>query len=546
MTWLWMVAWMVQAFAQDGGWYYIDSTGATVNELPPEPTDRMVFEQGLGVYTVDEKSGLMNERGEKLTEPVYDALQILSNGLVAAYADDGAHLLDASGAEVATSGKVDRIWMGSECDFQVGLERAGLMEVRVGEDESARIGLMDRKGQLVVPPEFLCAGPSGMAGLYFVEEKPKKWRLYQQDTGPFGESFAMMGPFSEGLAPVGKKDGWHWGFIDPQGEIVIPMIYLFRSSFRGDYAYVTNQAREDLAIDKEGAERPRAEAPQPEPPPDAGPLRHGRRATFRDGKWGFEDADGVVVVPHTFDMVRDFRIPEATVVKRDGKHAVMGRDGEVLTSLDYYMYDFFDNGTVAASLGGREGLLDRHGHVIFPFVYPDVGMPNEGLVPVLGANLWGYADMSGALVIAPQFGDAGPFQNGVARVRSLEAKQADSLQALAGAELARIRAEEEAQVTALLSGLQTDPNACPKCAGRGTVPTDATRCSACGGAGTTQCGSCNGGYTYNARGESQYCQWCQGSGQRTCRVCAGSGSRDGASVICDACQGTGRKPSNSP
>jgi len=72
-------------------------------------------------------------------------------------------------------------------------------------------------------------------------------------------------------------------------------------------------------------------------------------------------------------------------------------------------------GIVRAKSGA--GLITESGRIALPLKYEDLGIPSEGMIPAKRDGEWGYVDMTGTFVIAPRFGAARSFKNGVAAVK---------------------------------------------------------------------------------------------------------------------------------
>jgi hypothetical protein len=65
-------------------------------------------------------------------------------------------------------------------------------------------------------------------------------------------AFEQAGSFSEGLAPVSKKN--MWGYINASGNVVIPIRYSYADKFSNGAAKVMLNNKW-LEIDKEGKEK---------------------------------------------------------------------------------------------------------------------------------------------------------------------------------------------------------------------------------------------------------------------------------------------------
>src|SRR5262245_43709390 len=160
-------------------------------------------------------------------------------------------------------------------------------------------------------------------------------------------------------------------------------------------------------------------------PPEIVPSRIERLFPFReggkDGKWGYIDRDGAVVVSPRFRDAGDFSDGLARVQTENGicyidvrgKIAFVCRDE--LRDLDWTLP--FRGGLASFAVKGKCGFFDRFGRVVVAPKYDDVYGFSEGLAAVnegaksIGfprpaikrGGKWGFIDQTGRLVIPLQF-----------------------------------------------------------------------------------------------------------------------------------------------
>jgi len=129
-----------------------------------------------------------------------------------------------------------------------------------------------------------------------------------------------------------------------------------------------------LAIASTNAETIRV----PSKRPGAGPLFQ----IVRDGKWGFMNRTGRIVISPAFAEERDFFHDLAAVALPEGKWGYINQTGKLV-------------------IDGR---------------FDEVRDFLEELAPVRIGRKWGYINTSGQMVVEPQFQSAGEFHDGLARV----------------------------------------------------------------------------------------------------------------------------------
>lgn len=175
-------------------------------------------------------------------------------------------------------------------------------------------------------------------------------------------------------------------------------------------------------------------------------LEEGLAAVKKDGKWGYIDTTGQVVVPVQYDDIASFREGLAKV-KKDGKYGFVDKTGQVVIPLQYDYAWSFSEGLATVKKNGKIGYIDKTGKVVVPLQYDylkkdfdhgrmfaevkrngdtyyvsklgdeytAVGSVSEGLV-LVGNNKYGFIDKTGKMVIAPQYDVTWSFKNGQAKV----------------------------------------------------------------------------------------------------------------------------------
>ena len=195
--------------------------------------------------------------------------------------------------------------------------------------------------------------------------------------------YKIVFDFSEGLARVfsgyireyhGIDDyNGHFGFIDKNGEVAVPLEY-------------------SEALD----------------------FCDGLAGVEKDGKWGFIDKAGIVAVPIEYDGLTSFSEGLACVTK-DGKYGFVDKTGNAVTLFEYDDAAAFSEGLAAVAKNGKCGFIDKTGKVAIPIEYDYVYdyeyghhyfLPSfsEGLVPVGKDGRFGYIDKTGAVAVPFEYG----------------------------------------------------------------------------------------------------------------------------------------------
>lgn len=188
---------------------------------------------------------------------------------------------------------------------------------------------------------------------------------------PINADYDRIAAFSEGLAAVYDEESGKYGFINTNGELVIPMEYypaligedLYLPMFRAGVASVRN----------------------------------------KDGLYGCINKSGECIIPFRFDEIGEFDtdgyIAGAVL---DGKTCFINIKGELEDGEDFLPCD----GLRRCVRGGVFGYVDSQGNTVIPFEYDydpdlmwDCGFDELGLLRVRKDGKWGFIDRSGRVII---------------------------------------------------------------------------------------------------------------------------------------------------
>lgn len=107
------------------------------------------------------------------------------------------------------------------------------------------------------------------------------------------------------------------------------------------------------------------------------------------------------------------------VVTVQGKNGFIDRDGKVIIEPTFEKAYPFSDGLAAVQQNDMWGFIDTTGRMVIEPKFAMVGLFSDGLASFRANRLtdpWGYIDKSGKVVIKPQFDVADDFQKGIARV----------------------------------------------------------------------------------------------------------------------------------
>ncbi len=145
---------------------------------------------------------------------------------------------------------------------------------------------------------------------------------------------------------------------------------------------------------------------------------------IQNGKAGFADKDGKVVIPCEYDFVANFSEGLAQVANKNGnlwKCGFIDESGNIVVPLNYADAHEFKEGMAAVRKVtdgvSKHGFVDNHGKEVVPCKYDYTDSFNEGLAWVRKDGKYGYVDKLGYEVVQPIYDDASTFSDGLAWVK---------------------------------------------------------------------------------------------------------------------------------
>ncbi|WP_127530227.1 WG repeat-containing protein [Paenibacillus kobensis] len=324
---------------QDGKFGYFDTSGKAVT--PFIYTDANPFSNGLGRVYQKAKSGFVDRTGKAVIPLDSRSYGDFHEGLAAVLVDGKYGYIDTFG-QMIVKPKYEEAWYFNN----------GLAPVKL----NGKYGYIDQTGKTVVPfryDEISNTFTNGLARVSIGEDyflKPSEDQYYS------GQGSRLL---------TTKK----FGYVNMQGEEVIPLQYDFAEEFRDGFAKV-------------------------------GKGGSGAGSYYEGGKLGYVDSTGKEVVAPVYDFVGG-DIEEGYIGIREGMSPVSnGGSGK------------FDEYT-----GGKWGYVNGAGQEIVPLIYDKTYPFRAGLGMVRKDGKIGFVDKTGQLVIPTIYDDASVFMNGYAQVQ---------------------------------------------------------------------------------------------------------------------------------
>lgn len=221
-----------------------------------------------------------------------------------------------------------------------------------------------------------------------------------------------------------------WGYMDPQGRVVIPPQYLHAESFENGIAEITDINNKHGVIDSTGQMVIEPEYDQLYTLRYSDTLFVAKKA----GKLGIINSRGKIIAPFQIDIIYNSWITGKTYCKIGKEYKLLDENGQLdyakynteedakntLYTLlpDTNIYDYNDNrARIQINSIEQNGFMNKQKSWVIPLQYKRAENFSEGLAAVSpdGHN-WFYIDTTGKKIIPGPYRQATSFIDGVACV----------------------------------------------------------------------------------------------------------------------------------
>lgn len=420
-------------FMQDGKWGFIDKTGKVVVEAQYEETGSF-GSNGLAPVRKDGKWGFIDDEGNIFIDLIYDSIMPFNEyGLAAVEKDGEWSWINENEMEM---------FEGTFEDLEI--EDADIEGSIIVCTDDGKYGLSDYTGEVIQECIYdsMEAVP-GYRGLYKVE-KDGKYGLIDQNGNivvdiNYGD-FTFFDEYHLGREQIELGDtglyklnyeealAYYSGVITLEGKEReayerIASLYTMQENY--DEAV---KALEE-AIQTLNAAEPDSEAAKRlelflEIAKAHKEMREKEEGTKlypmdEDGKWGFQDKDGNVLVNAIYETIKEYNSKGLAAVRKDGKWGFVNANGEEVIACQFDDVHIFDAlGYAAFCQDGKWGYMDMTGKVLVEASFEEVSdFSGNGLAAVKLDGKWGWINEKGETVIEPTYDEVSDFdKKGLAAV----------------------------------------------------------------------------------------------------------------------------------
>jgi WG containing repeat len=136
----------------------------------------------------------------------------------------------------------------------------------------------------------------------------------------------------------------------------------------------------------------------------------------KEGKWGFINKRGVLVIPATFQSAGEFAGGVASVEFENGEWGYINQKGITVIKPQFQGGGDFSEGLAVIIIDGKYGYIDSHGRQIVPPQFDRAYNFSDGLAQVEKQGRISYINKKGEMIIAPKYLTTNDFHSGLASV----------------------------------------------------------------------------------------------------------------------------------
>lgn len=241
--------------------------------------------------------------------------------------------------------------------------------------ENGKAGFVDLKGSLVIKPQFDDAQNFNEDGIAIVR------RVGRTDNydghNPTNDHFAAIDPTGKLILPyvfrelndksfpgtlIGRQDG-KWGIVSSKGKVILPF----------EFDMINVHGSREVAILRQdsllGVINKDFTMVVPMGDNMARFAGNGRISLMQDGKFGYCDFDGNLVIPYQFRTFSIFREGLCVVKKANNVYGYIDTMGNTVIPFIYDGGEPFVNDTAIVFKDGKVGMINTKNEILIEFVY---------------------------------------------------------------------------------------------------------------------------------------------------------------------------------
>lgn len=341
---------------------------------------------GSGNY----KYGYINKRGSYVISPQYKKANKFSEGLAFVQKNEKVFAINKKNTKQFD---INAQFLSGDKNYFFG----GLGIVRVGNNVKTgrktrtqyKSMLIDNKGKVIITKSNdRVLKFSNVKGILIGEEKDGTDYLLNNKGLKISSGYSLIKEFSEGLAIVFDNSKYKYGYVDVNGNEVIPLKYKNAQPFKNGLAVVDGAVLKPLfkKYNRENA------------------YSEGLAVVKQAGKYGFADEDNSVKIALNYQDAWSFK-NNIALVKKENKYGVINKEGAIVIDIKYdSIFDFNQYGIAKIILNKKYGLISNEGvEVQKPINEAIFDLQTNGALKFVQNKKYGLFNQEGEVIIKPKY-----------------------------------------------------------------------------------------------------------------------------------------------
>lgn len=133
-------------------------------------------------------------------------------------------------------------------------------------------------------------------------------------------------------------------------------------------------------------------------------FSNGLLSVLKDGKWGYINEAGTLVIDYQFEYAYEFNDDGYAVVSVDDRFGLIDKNGKYIINPQYGLLSSdSSDGLRLVGNDGKFGYLDKKGNIVIDFIFDGAFDFRNGYAIVCLGSVYGIIDTKGQYVVNPQY-----------------------------------------------------------------------------------------------------------------------------------------------
>ncbi|HYG14741.1 MAG TPA: WG repeat-containing protein, partial [Bacteroidia bacterium] len=266
--------------------------------------------------------------------------------------------------------------------------------IRIVSEDGKKFGIINRKGELIIPVEYDAISDDYRAGYYLVCIKNGKKGVVDADG-----KLIIPAKFNDIRL---LDDNYFVCEIDKKHQAVYSKTGEYINEVKAEYINIQSECIVFKTNDRYGFYHYKTNYFSPPKFSSVNGFYNDTGIAYVGGAACHIDTKGNYITHPRFNHVEIFS-EGLSVVRSGGTYGFMNNKGDLITPVMYEHAQRFSEGLALVKLKGKYGFIDTAGKAVIDFIYSEAGPFGDGLAAVKVGNYWGFINQQGEMVIEPQF-----------------------------------------------------------------------------------------------------------------------------------------------